>query len=148
MVFGLDDSAYKVLISSITHHFYSGMPIDLNVHGTTYAEYYGLPFLPSNPGAPNTCVVYDWVYNIHGEALSNVEVKAVLAAENTVFASGGALVPKEVVTQTDASGYFEFEVVRTSQMSTPSNYNVYIKRANYSKLVTIPDVPAVRLYDL
>jgi len=148
VVFALDDSAYKVLVTSITHHSYSGIPYDLNVQGTTTAEYYGLPFLPTQPTAPNTCYIYDWVYNIRGEPLAGVEVNAVLAAENTVFSSGGAIVPREVVTHTDASGYFQLEVIRSSQMSISTNYHFYIKRAKYSKLITAPDQSAVRLYDL
>jgi len=98
----------------------------------------------------DTCKVWDYIYSTEGLPLINVQVSVVLSAENSRYSDGflGFVVPEARNAYTDASGYFEIDIIPSSGLAVFSEYKFLIPKLYYSKLVAVPDASGARLSDL
>ena len=96
------------------------------------------------------CTVWDYLYTIDNQPAVGKKIIAELSAENTVYTSGGFVIPKFVETTTNSSGYFELSLIQSAGVSGMLNtqYHVWMQDCYYSKLITIPSASGARLRDL
>lgn len=130
VTFALDDGTYYVYTHKLGSYTFTE-PETLTVVGNTTDEYYGTVFSPSAPSSPSLCTVYGWLVDGSGTAVQSIVVSATAIDEQYAGSGQGVLaVPKTA--STNASGYFELELVQSKQ------YLLKITRFGYSKVVTIP----------
>jgi len=77
-------------------------------------------------GSPSLCVVYGFVFDIHGDPVKGVSVSALLRGRNLIDTVGlNIIFATTVDTVTNDTGYFQMELIRTSTFNTGGRY--YIK---------------------
>ena len=98
----------------------------------------------------DTCRLWDYILDTEGNPVQNAVVSATLAVGDSVHADNpnGFIAPGARTTYTNASGYFEMDLIPSSGLDIFSQYRIMIPRLYYSKLVAIPDASGVRLRDI
>lgn len=108
---GLADGTYYW---SASKNLYSFTPSSFVVSGSATKTITGTGVSPSVPASPNACTVYGTILDATGTPVNGETIKAVARVPDS--ANGNALSLKEATATTDASGYFELELVRESQV--------------------------------
>lgn len=104
-------------------------------------------FDPGSPSSADLCIVYGWVYDIHGDSVKGAEVTVEILSDSSEvgITSGGVwinLYSYKRKTETDATGKFSLEVYKTSALSdTSSTYLFSIKQASGRVVRVLSDVP-------
>lgn len=129
----IDDGTYAVRIWASGYAF--TVPETLVVSGDGSATFQGQSFLsPSAPSGPDKCVIFGQVLDAGGSPVVGAEVDA---NGVTPQAGGGYIIgPQIASTITDASGYFELELLREIEV------NFVIEDADVNIIRTVPDAPS------
>ena len=146
VVFALDDGDYQVILRKALVNF--TVPELLTVTVDATVDYTGDVLVPSAPVQPNTCVVYGVVIDNGGNVVAGAEVY-IQELDRATFA-GTEKIVKSVETVSDANGYWELEVIRTSEL-TPSNaYRAIIiyRALKYEVDIIVPDQNSVEFSTL
>lgn len=104
-------------------------------------------FDPGSPSSADLCIVYGWVYDIHGDSVKGAEVTVEILSDSSEvgITSDGVwinLYSYKRKTETDVTGKFSLEVYKTSALSdTSSTYLFSIKQASGRVVRVISDVP-------
>jgi hypothetical protein len=135
---------------SISATGYASETNALTVDGDETVSYSLDAFAVSEPSAPNACVVQCFIYE-NASPIQNATVKARLRDINSAV-NGVVLTKNTVEATTNANGYAELELLRSSAFSDGSGKYV-IEVWSQSKNVwaitaTIPDQDTVNLEDL
>jgi hypothetical protein len=128
----IDDGNYKVRIWASGYAF--SVPETMTVAGDGSVTFQGQSFLsPSDPTSPDKCVIFGQVLDVGGSPVVGAEVDANAV---TPQAGGGYIIgPQIASTITDASGYFELELLRNIEV------NFVIADADVDVIKTVPDAP-------
>ncbi|MBI3909679.1 MAG: hypothetical protein HY320_01940 [Armatimonadetes bacterium] len=143
IIFNLDDSTYHILVETTPAH--AALPAQtLVVSGTTSATYTLTKLSPGLPASPSLCRVYGYLKKPDGSVAASIPVEFVLRGSGAFKAAGNVVVVKAVTATTDASGYFQADLTRSSAL-TPmmsgdsTEYHVRSLDARLSHLFTVPD---------
>lgn len=116
----LNDGDYKVNLYRLGTHTFTN-PHDLTVVAPyTDVTYYGTPITLPSPTSPEGCMVYGWLTELDGVTPMEAEVTIEIVGGKQ-FTSGGLQVPRSqtVVTSRDTDGYWQVELVRSSEFTDP-----------------------------
>jgi hypothetical protein len=82
------------------------------------------PFDPGSPPSPDLCRVYGWIYDITGDSLSDVTVKAEIPSDYHPVKYGNVIItPFERSVSSDSTGYWEIDLFPNAVLSdTTSKY--------------------------
>jgi len=102
---------------------------------------------------PKTCIVYGYVRDSKNIGLSDVEVIATPQDDREFKTNEFVYFPKAVNTITDANGYFELELIRSSAFDSNVDYVIEFKRegkVNSKKYtdITVPDKETENFWNL
>ena len=111
-----------------------------NRNVTDYVDDESVPAVTA-PAASSLCTVYGYVKDPDGGALEGATVSAYVRRLPS-FISGSAISDTHESTTTNASGYFELQLVRTAVVQ------LVCEEANYSKEVTVPSAATSDWEDL
>ena len=143
-VFALDDGGYDVILRKQFVTF--TVPESLTVAGDGTHPYVGVLVVPSAPTNPDTCVVYGNVIDVKGDPVEGASI-FINETDNDTFASTTQKIVKNKQTTSDATGYWEIEVVRSSQLEpVDSPYAAIITYPNgfkFETTITVPDQASV-----
>ena len=131
VIFSLNNGSYKLYIRKLGNYTFT-IPEALTVLGDTVKEYYGDPFSPSAPSAPNTCIIYGWVIDANGQAKIGITVKAMIAIPPQLSAEQYAILTEEVLATTGIDGYFEIILLREEE------YYLVIPEVSYAQKIEVP----------
>ena len=139
VIWALDNGTYYIYLSKLGSYTFT-IPETLVVSGNTSDEYYGTPFSPGSPSSLTLCRVYGWILDSQGQALESVTILAKMIGSG-IWADGGQQVDEnEVSTTTDASGYWELDMIRAVELMQENQYNIVIDQINYEQAITVPDL--------
>ena len=142
-VFALDDGDYDVILRKQYVSF--TVPESLTVSGDGTHPYVGTLITPSLPVQPDTCVVYGVVIDDGGFPVEGASI-FINETDNNTFANTQKIV-KNRQTTSDSDGFWELEIVRSSQLDpADSPYDAIITYPNgfkYETTITVPDQDTV-----
>lgn len=142
-VFALDDGDYDVILRKAYVDF--TVPEPLTVVGDGTHPYVGALIVPSLPTQPDTCMVYGVVIDNGGFVVPGASI-FINETDNDTFANTQKIV-KNRQTTSDDNGFWELEIVRSSQLDpADSPYDVIITYPNgfkYETTITVPDQSSV-----
>lgn len=145
---GLTDGSYNVILRKSFVDF--EVPQVLSVFGDTTAIYYGTSFSPTSPISPDTCQIYGWVADLSGGGIRNAKVIAT-ETQSARYAGVYKIGKLTKQTLTDNNGYWEIELVRSSQL-TPSGVKYKLEITypgfQYSKDILVPDSSSIEFSGL
>lgn len=152
IVFKLNDGTYRVLVES-TPAYAALAAQTLVVAGTSSATYTLTKFAAGAPASPSLCRVYGWLRRPDGSVAANVRVEFVLRGAGAFKAGGNVVVVKAVAASTDATGYFQADLTRSSALQPvtagdSTRYHVRSLDARLSHLFVVPDQNEVDLATL
>lgn len=104
----LNDATYSVRLAKAGYTF--TVPETLVVSGTTTDTYTAAAWAPTAPSGPDLCVVFGWLTYATSTAIVGAVVEAFAVVPTT--AGGYQLVENPVSDTTDATGYFELELLQ------------------------------------
>ena len=136
---GLDDGDYNVILRKAFTEF--TVPETLTVSGSGTHTYEGSGFSPSTPSASGTCVVYGWVTDIGTNPVKNAKFKATETLDDR-FNGSSKIVKVTKTASTDSDGYFELELIRSSQLShggVKYKINITYTGFSYETYILVPD---------
>ena len=153
-VFNLANGTYRILILSSSA--YVPLPAQtLVVSGTTPVTYELEAQGQQTPSDAALCLVYGILTRINGLRAANVPVIFRLENGAGVETDGGQVVAVKtsVSVLTNSLGYFEQELIRTSELNAHDTeetvrYRVVCPEANLNELITVPDASNVDLATL
>jgi len=137
-IVALDDDTYQVLLRKAFVNF--TVPEALVVLGATTDTYTGDVIMPSAPTQPDTCVVYGVVIDVKGDPVEGAKIY-IQETDNTTFSNTQKIVRNKETTS-DAAGYWELEVIRSSALDpATSSYRAIIEYRSfkYETTITVPD---------
>lgn len=152
VVFNLDDGSYKALVTS-TPAYDALAAQTLTVSGTTTATYTLTRTTISAPSDPALCRVYGYLRLPDNSVAASVDITFRLKARGEVLAAGIILRHAEVTVTTNASGYFQADLIR-SALLVPENsgdstdYLVTCGLCKINGAITVPSQSTADLHDL
>jgi hypothetical protein len=135
LVVNLDDATYKVRLMKGGYTFTT--PQTLVVSADASAEYTATEYTPTPASSPDLCMVFGTLLDAGGNALEGATVRVRTDAPDAV--SGNQLTTGTVEATTDATGYFELELVRNAEVV------VSIQAAKYEASKTVPNLASQNL---
>ena len=142
-IFALDDGDYDVILRKQYVSF--TVPEPLTVSGDGTHPYVGILITPSLPVQPDTCVVFGVVIDDGGFPVEDASI-FINETDNDTFANTQKVV-KNRQTTSDANGFWELEIIRSSQLlPVDSPYDATITYPNgfkYETTITVPDQDTV-----
>jgi hypothetical protein len=142
-IFALDDGAYDVILRKDFVTF--TVPEPLTVSGDGTHIFIGTVFAPAAPVEPNTCVVYGNTRDLGAIKVAGVTI-SISETDDKTFSNGVKIV-KPVETTSDAEGYWQLEVIRSSALiplGSPYEVNMSDDGAfRYTTTITVPDQDSV-----
>ena len=136
---GLDDGDYNVILRKAFTEF--TVPETLTVAGSGTHTYEGSGFSPATPSASGTCVVYGWVTDISTTPVKNAKFKATETLDDR-FNGDSKIVKVTKTASTNSNGYFELELIRSSQLSHEGvkyKINITYTGFSYETYILVPD---------
>lgn len=148
----LDDGTYQVRVGA-SPAFEPLDPVQIVVTGDNTFIIDLTAQEPSPPASPQLCRVYGFVYNAQGVPAAGVEVKFTLKTSGVaeMGSPGTAFLNKaEVTAQTDATGQFFADVLRSSQINPWTGgdsvkYQFSCPTVGISVEITVPDADTYNL---
>jgi len=149
-VVGLGEGIYKIILRKSFVDFTIPETITVTSSGTNTFTLEGSGFNASSPTQPETCVVFGTVIDLSGNYVKGAKV---IASEPNGSRYNGTnkVVKLNKQTTTDINGYFELELIKSSQLTPQGTmYKIEITYPGlvYSKNVLIPDASTVEFSTL
>ncbi len=143
-VFALDDGSYDVILRKQLVSF--TVPESLTVSGDGTHSYTGTIITPSAPTQPDTCVVFGYVIDDGGTPVEGANI-LINETKDSTFSNIQKLV-KNKQTTSDANGFWELEVIRSSELTpVDSPYEAIISYGDgafrFVTSITVPDADSV-----
>ena len=141
-VFALDDGDYDVVLRKEFVVF--TVPEALTVSGDGTHPYTGAVFAPAAPTQPDTCVVFGNIIDITGDPVAGAKI-FIQETDKTTFSNAQKIV-KNSQTVSDAAGFWELEVIRSSELDpSTSAYKAIITYTGFKfeTTITVPDQDSV-----
>ena len=143
-VFALDDGDYDVILRKNFVSF--TVPEALTVAGDGTHNFTGTLIMPSAPTQPDTCVVFGYVIDDGGNPVENAEILINETDDSTFANTQKVVLDKE--TTSDANGFWELEVIRSSELDpAESPYEAIITYGDtgfrFVTSITVPDADSV-----
>ncbi|MCK5603527.1 hypothetical protein KAR91_16705 [Candidatus Pacearchaeota archaeon] len=142
VVLALDDEDYQAVLRKAMVNF--TVPEPFTVTGDATFDFVGNVISPSAPTQPDTCVVFGNVVDVGGSPFEEAEI-FINEPESDTFANTLKVVQNKQTTS-DATGFWELEIIRSSQLDpNTKSYNVIIKARSFKfkTTITVPDQDSV-----
>lgn len=140
VAFNLDADTFIVIGFSPGYIFESHDTI--GVVGAGDDTLYGYQFNPGEPGSPDLCRVYGFLYDIGGGPEEGASVSAWLPSGVTASGSG-IISPFRIETASDSTGYFYIDLIPSADLDqADARYEISIRRTDGTILrerVIVPD---------
>ena len=103
----------------------------------------------ADPAGSDECKVYGYVYDQNNDPVQNAVIKArPYTIPALTDADGVGIQTKQKSYLTNASGYFEIVLVRSSEFDPVVYYEIECDAVGYRKIVEVPDAATKNWYDL
>jgi len=120
--FALDSSTYLVLANAIGYEFPT--PQYINVDGATTDSILGYDLAAGTPSSAGLCRVEGWIYNLDGSAAKGKKVSFQFEGtfNDSLFNGDVQIIPGNVWTTTDSTGYWYKDLYPNSTLDSNSMY--------------------------
>ena len=149
VTFLLDDATYEIYVGKPGYEFTN--PTELVVNGDETLTISGAEFSPGLPDDPSLCRVYGWIkYPEDAGPVASRDNAVTARFEQTPMldvTAGVGFDKGKATADTDAAGYFEIDLVWSSEAQlqgvASGLYRLQIPSIGYDKLVLVPDETSV-----
>ena len=96
----------------------------------------------AHPGTPNECNVWGYIYDIEGNPVEGVSIRAKIKSDMfSIYNADLEMMPSEVITLSRSDGYWELSLVETASINPVVQYEFTFtdKKSIVKQLKSIPD---------